>query len=225
MIPKAWMLSKICILCELDHRGKHAVCADCLSSFPGIPFACTSCGLPVNKDLNICGLCIKTPPATSQIISPYSFTEPLRSLIHQYKYNGGFYLSSSLSYLLWKCISSSITPDILIPMPMHPKRIRERGFNHTILLTKHLSNWLKIPYDMNICKKTKYTISQASLPAKERKNNLTHTFATLNHNYKYIVIIDDVYTTGSTVQALATKLKASGALRVDAWCIARTCPD
>ncbi|OGV28069.1 MAG: hypothetical protein A3F18_04950 [Legionellales bacterium RIFCSPHIGHO2_12_FULL_37_14] len=193
---------------------------------PSIACACDYCGIPISEgDCKLCGACMQDPNLSTKIIAPYPYIEPLRSFIHQYKYVGGLYLSSALSHLIKQFIQGRELPEVLIPMPMHYKRMQERGFNHTILLAQHLSRWLKIPYDITACKKIKNTVSQASLKAKERKVNLADTFTTTKNNYKYVAIIDDVYTTGSTIQALTHSLKKSGVARVEAWCIARTCPN
>ena len=220
MIPQAWKLAKNCVLCELKHQGCHVICHECILAFPSTQFPCIGCGLPItDSSYKLCGVCIKDSPITSSVIAPFPFIEPLRSFIHQYKYNGALYLSSALSHLIYKNIKDQV-PEVLIPMPMHIKRLQTRGFNHAELLAKHLSLFLKIPYEKKICIKTKNTTTQASLPAEERKTNLTHAFKTLKNNYKHVAIIDDVYTTGATIREITRTLRTAGARKTLAYTVA-----
>lgn len=111
--------------------------------------------------------------------------------------------------------------DCLIPVPLHAKKLRERGFNQALELTKRLSKQLKIPYDCTVSNKIKYTSAQAGLNGEERRKNLRHSFVVKPNTYKHITIIDDLVTTGSTINELARAFKKVGTIRVDVWCCAR----
>lgn len=215
---------KICDLCNLPFVGQHALCDPCIQLFPKINTPCLYCALPLPESQNrICGLCIQHPPQIYQTIIPYPFIEPLRNIIHQFKYHEGLHLSSALSHLIWQHVSLVEKPQLLVPVPIHPKKLKERGFNQSILLTKHLSQWLNLPYDIHLCEKALHTPSQASLSAHTRKINLEYSFKVKKPvSYEHIALVDDVYTTGSTCLSLAAKLLASGAKKVEVWCIART---
>jgi ComF family protein len=223
IISQACRFRKICVLCHLPFTGKHALCEPCFELLPKINAPCMYCALPLpDGQTSICGMCIKQPPVIQQAIIAYPFIEPLRTLIHLFKYHQGLYLSSTLSHLIFKHLSPTSTPELLIPVPIHKKKLQERGFNQAILLTKHLSKWLSIPYDIHACEKTEHTQSQTSLSSLARKINLEHSFKVNPMPYEHVALIDDVYTTGSTTLSLAAKLRANGVKRVDVWCIART---
>lgn len=211
-------ITKICVLCQLKHNNQHAVCNACIALLPQLGITCQQCANPLLQ-AGLCGECIKHPPLIDSISIRYPFTEPLRGLIHDFKYQAGLYLISLFAQLM---IPNELSDfEVLIPVPIHPKRLRERGFNQSGLLAKSLSQQLHIPYDIRICKKITDSASQTNLSALERKKDLSHHYEVRPHHYQRVVIIDDVYTTGSTIQALTRCLKNAGAVRVEAWCIAR----
>ncbi len=155
-------------------------------------------------------------------MAAYPFEEPLRSLLHEFKYQEGLYLGSFLATLIIKNIpAEALTTECLIPVPLHPKRIQQRGFNQAAELVKHLSKALKLPYGLSFCKKIINTIPQAELSAKARGNNLTEAFYSNPVPYQHVTIVDDLITTGSTINALAKTLKQQGVKCVDVWCCAR----
>lgn len=208
----------ICLLCRRAYQRGHAVCQPCLNQFPKLQNPCPQCGMPNTHGL--CGQCIKQKPQTDGLWVAYPFIEPIRTLIHQFKYQKGLYLSKLLSELI--CHSHPPRPDCLIPIPMHPKRLHQRGFNQACLLSQQLSKRLKLPCDFVHCQKIKDTAPQAGLSLNTRKKNLDNCFSTQALQYDYVALVDDVYTSGATANALAKALKKSGVKRVDVWCVART---
>lgn len=220
-ISQSWHFPIICLLCQTKHYARQAICQSCFHQFPKLHAPCPLCAMPNSPD-GPCGKCLKHKPITDNIHISYPFTEPLRGLIHTFKYEKGLYLKSFLSQLMLQALQDTQKPECLIPIPLHPKRLQERGFNQSLLLTQHLGRLLSIPIDFKSCKKIKHTVPQATLEAKARQQNLSHTFQTAPLPYQHIALIDDVYTTGSTVKALTKILKTQGIKRVDVWCIART---
>lgn len=113
-------------------------------------------------------------------------------------------------------------PQLLIPVPLHPKRYRERGFNQAIEISRHLSSNLNIPLAMNLCVRHRITPPQTSLGKKERKTNLRNAFRLAAPiATDHVAIIDDIVTTGATVTELTKTLKKAGVKRTEIWCIAR----
>ena len=112
--------------------------------------------------------------------------------------------------------------DLIIPMPLHPKRLKERGFNQSLEIARLLSRSLKIP-SRHVCERIKFSPPQASLPIKDRVNNMKDAFI-CNEDLtgQNIILIDDVMTTGASLNALAKAVKAKGASHVECWLIART---
>lgn len=226
-ISHTFRLPSVCTLCHQRHRGPHAVCFECQQHFTLIGPACYHCALPLpNQSFLVCGHCCKSKPYLDQVIAPYHFKEPLRSLLHEFKYSEGLYLSSFLANIITQLLNKEVLmTECLIPVPLHTKRLRNRGFNQAAELTKQLSRSLKLPYHLTICSKKINTPPQASLAAAQRRKNLSHAFKSKPIPYQHVTLIDDLLTTGSTLNELAKVLKNQGVQRVDAWCCARVVLD
>lgn len=222
-IPQWLRLRFPCALCNQYHQNNAAVCEKCQVLLPRQQFTCQVCAHPLtDASLLLCGHCIKSPPSFDSATAPLLFEEPARTLIHQFKYHEGLFLTSFLAQQMLTMTPKNIyQTDCLVPIPMYPKSLSQRGYNQALELTKHLSKQLQIPYQKKLCIKTKSTPSQASLNKKERQINLVGAFEVKACKYQHITLIDDIMTTGSTAQILATAFKKQGAKRVDVWCIAR----
>lgn len=222
-ITQRLRLPSICTLCNQYHHEHLAVCAKCYHHIPLVGPACYHCALPLpDGDFLICGHCCKKKPFVDQAIAAYRFEEPLRTLLHEFKYHEGLYLCSFLATLILNAIPPAAhNTQCLIPVPMHPKRLRQRGFNQAAEITKQLAQRLKLPYDLSNCKKIINTVPQASLNAEQRRKNLQQAFHTPALPYQHVTLVDDLLTTGSTVNELANMLKKQGVTRVDVWCCAR----
>jgi ComF family protein len=114
-------------------------------------------------------------------------------------------------------------PDLIIPMPLHPKRLQERGFNQSLEVARIVSEKLNVKLDHSVCERIKLSPPQASLPLKERVKNMKGAFNCNRPLHgQSIIVIDDVMTTGASLNSLAKALKKAGARRVECWVIART---
>jgi ComF family protein len=144
-------------------------------------------------------------------------------LIHTLKFHNSY----KNSRLLGRLISDSLKdkeelPELIIPVPLHPIRYQQRGFNQSLEIARTVSRQLNIPLDYSSCQRKKYTLQQSALPAKQRRKNIRNAFTTSRPiNAEHIVILDDVMTTGATVNELARTLKKAGVSRVDVWVCAR----
>lgn len=216
------------MLCTDYLGGNLGLCASCLSDLPWHNTAhCSQCALVTNG--NLCGGCLSTPPHFDATKAAFTYNYPLDGLLQHYKYNASLNLARTLSSL-WidhqhapTTISHPV--DLIIPMPMHEKRLTERGFNQALEIAKRLSHAFTIPLDYTTCQRIKYTPPQASLKLKERIHNIRGAFHCQRplHNLN-IAIIDDVMTTGASLNELAKTLKQAGAARVECWVMARTLP-
>lgn len=222
-IAQSIRLPKICILCHQFHRDNTAVCQFCIALLPHFTQSCTHCACPLfDPHYSLCGRCIKKKPAIDKTLIQYHFEEPLRSLIHQFKYHQQIHLASFLADLIVHAWQKEKTrPQCLIPVPLHPQKTRQRGFNQSLLLTKHVAKKTQVPYDLTVCKKIKNTVAQASLNSQERTKNLKGAFQINANTYEHVALIDDLLTTGSTANELATLLKRAGVKTVELWCCAR----
>ncbi|MGV3740182.1 MAG: ComF family protein [Gammaproteobacteria bacterium] len=216
-------LPVLCRICHQYHHNQHAICQACIGVLDPLGPACHSCANPLPQAKPpICGACAVHPPAIDRIFTSYRYTEPLRTLLHAFKYEAALYLTSFLADLILQALENSSDTECLIPIPLHKQRIRARGFNQAAVLTQYLSKILNKPYSLQGCDKILPTVAQAGLNAKQRRTNLLHAFQAKNLSYQHVTLIDDLYTTGATANEVAKTLKKqAGVQRVDLWCCAR----
>lgn len=223
---KKFRLPSICTLCNQLHDDSLAVCSFCTELINPLGPCCEQCAYPLpDTNYPLCGQCIQKPPYFDAAFIGYTFDEPLRSLLHQFKYHHGIYLNSFLSSLMLQ--SLKIIPkasQCLIPVPMHAKKLKQRGFNQAALLAKNLAHCLKIPYNLTSCQKIINTQPQAGLNGEQRQKNLKGAFDSKPIPFEHVILVDDLLTTGSTANEIALSLKNSGVQRVDIWCCARAIP-
>ena len=222
-----------CLLCRSANGDDIALCSRCQEDLPWhIQPHCPQCGL-LSFDNQICGHCLKSPPDFDMTHSLFTYDFPLNALLHRYKYGGMLNLSHSfadlMSYQLLQNHTDVSGIDLIIPMPMHRQRLQERGFNQALEIAKKVAKKLCIPLNYNICIRHKLTPPQASLPLKERVKNIRGVFSIADAQAKNlqglkIAIIDDVMTTGASLNELANTLKKAGASHVECWVVARTMP-
>ncbi len=134
------------------------------------------CGLPSTNNL-ICGACIASPPDFDATKSIFRYEYPISQLVQHYKYGQQLHLANLFAKLLQHKLSAHKLPDLIIPMPLHPKRLTERGFNQSLEVAKILGKALNIPVDYTTCLRTKYSPPQASLHLRQRTTNIKGTFA------------------------------------------------
>lgn len=217
----------VCLLCKKE-MGRQALCPECANSFePVTPPKCTICGTPfleAGETNHPCGRCIKGPPPFHRAISIYRFDDSLVDAIHTLKYSGKSTLAKCLGNLMSNHDIFDEEHDIIIPVPLHIRRLRERGFNQALLLAKPLSNAHGITIDPFLLTRTRETPSQTGMGRKEREQNVRGAFALRNAwNLKglKILLVDDVYTTGATVKECSKMLKKGGAKEVNVLTLAR----
>ena len=223
------LLTGCCVLCGYQVKKPPFICHACHNSLPHNHYACWQCALPLTADTTqtLCGNCQSSPPPFSQTIAACRYEYPIDELITQFKYHEKLHFLPIVANLLLQKINNPIDgwspPDQLIAVPMHRKQLNQRGFNQADLIARYLSKKLNITYNKNGCSRIKNNPSQRILKAKQRKQNLKNAFiASTSVQNKKIAIIDDVMTTGATVEELAKVLLKAGAKKVDVWCIART---
>ena len=193
---------------------------------PRLPGACCPvCSLPTLDGL-MCGRCVKKPPAFDDSVAVFDYGFPVDVLIQQFKYSQQLALGPWLAERLSVRLSGMTSPEAALAMPLSRARLRERGFNQSLEIAKPLCRTLGLALLPHACERIRDTESQTTLPWKERAKNVRGAFACReNLAGKHIAIIDDVMTSGASVNELAKTLKKSGAARVSAWVIARTRPE
>jgi ComF family protein len=215
-----------CLLCGWRTDSHSGFCLDCNDELPHTSdTCCPQCGLSTNGSGSsslICGNCLSSPPHFDVTRAACLYQFPMDSILQRYKYGQDLALCRALGHLLsQKIIPDSV--DVIIPMPMHPQRLKERGFNQALEIARVFANG-KLDYTSTT--RQKLTPPQASLPYKERVKNIRGVFATEeDFTGKRVAIVDDVMTTGASLNELAKTLKKAGASHVKCWVVARTWPD
>ena len=222
-ITQKLALPSVCVLCHQYHRETITICKQCATLLKPIGPACSYCALPLpDEQFLVCGHCLQEKPAFDRTLTHYRFEEPLRTLLHEFKYHEALYLRNFLAKLMLDALPKQvIQTQCLIPVPLHPKRLRQRGFNQAAELSKLLAKQLKIPCELRLCSKVINTVPQVSVNSDERRKNLRQAFRSKAIPYQQVTLVDDLVTTGSTANELARILKQEGVARVDLWCCAR----
>lgn len=211
------------MLCTAVEGGDLGICDGCHKDLPwhSAP-QCPQCGLLSNG--LVCGSCLNTPPEFDATHSLFTYDFPLDAMMQRYKYGNMLNLGHIFGKMLSKKVDLA-NIDLIIPMPMHPTRLKERGFNQSLEIAKVLSKNCPQKLDFTSAQRQKYTPPQASLPLKERVKNIKGVFKiSADLNGKRIAIVDDVMTTGASLNELAKTLKQAGAAHLECWVVARTLP-
>ena len=213
-----------CVLCGCDAAGELDLCAACRADLPRVLLPCPRCGLPLaTENETECGACVTAPPAFTQTVVPFRYDEPVKHLIHALKFNQKLYVARVLGELMAEhCAQQGARPDVIIPVPLHTGRLRERGFNQALELARPIAARLNIPINVHTCVRTRRTAAQSDLPADQRAKNIKGAFELKEQlQVRRVAIIDDVMTTGATVDELARTLIAHGVEDVHIWVCAR----
>lgn len=225
-IIQEWLYPPICLLCDAPGHNGLDLCPGCAETLPYSHHACSRCAkhLPTNAPLMTpCGRCQKKPPVFDTTTALFHYQEPARHLLHALKFNHRHACARLLGELMAVRLAQlPEPPELIIPVPLHPRRYFERGFNQALELARPLSEQLGIPLDTRHCHRIRATPPQTQLDALQRRRNLRGAFqikGTLSANH--VAILDDIVTTGTTVSELARVLKRAGIERIDIWCCAR----
>lgn len=200
------------------------LCADCLGQIPRIePPFCTRCGDRVEGG-EICARCQTSPLHISRIRSVAHFEGTVRHAMHHLKYRGHTALAEPLGGLLATYWARHPAPvDAVVPVPLHAARLRERGYNQAALLAREMARRLGLAVDERTLVRERPTAPQVGLTASQRKDNVHDAFRCLNDALvgKQVLLIDDVCTTGATLEACTLALQRKGACSVQALTLAR----
>ncbi len=201
------------------------ICPSCLSSqLRLMPPVCPKCGRPQASG-NLCPACINWRSSIDGIRAPFQFAGVIREAVHQLKYNNIRALAEPLGKLLGDYFQANPLPaEVLVPVPLHPKRLRQRGYNQSGLLARQLSELGGLPVVDDCLIRRRQTVAQAETTSViERRNNVIDAFLCHGNKFqdKMVVLIDDVSTSGATLDACARALKEGGARSVWGLVIAR----
>lgn len=220
------LLPSACLLCQ-ENAGYDLLCSYCLQALPRIEYSCQRCGLETLSDYQQCGQCITKSPSFDRTIAAFKYDDSLSFLIQQFKFHEHLTAGKFLSQCLWQklkaCYQGNSWPEMILPVPLHKKRLQQRGFNQALELAKPIAKKIPRTVSHNNLIKNRATKAQAESSFEERKKNQRHAFSVHlpQRLPRHVAIIDDVMTTGSTVNEVATILKNNGVAQVDVWCVAR----
>lgn len=190
---------------------------------------CVKCALffpSGTRDL-VCGACLTDPPPFDQTYALLPYEPPIIKLITELKFNRQLSHSLAFGQLMIEQITTNwyrnkALPDVIIPIPLHPKRLSERGFNQALEIARPIAKQLGIPIDITGCERIKDTAKQSDLEADARKKNIKGAFQLhARYDQATVAVVDDVITTGSTMSEFCALLKKNGAKTIHVWCAAR----
>jgi ComF family protein len=214
-----------CLLCGAPGAGARDLCAGCAGDLHANLPCCPRCALPLAHPAPACGECLASAPPFVATWAPFRYGHPLDLLETRFKFHGDLAAGRVLAGLLVDRAATDrlARPDALVAVPLHRARLRERGYNQALELARPLAGALGIPLCRDLLRRPKPTPPQTGLDAKARRANLRGAF-TLADGVAvpaHIALFDDVMTTGATLREAARVLLRGGAVRVDAWALAR----
>jgi len=221
------LLAPRCLICDEPGTAEQDLCPACAHTLPWSVAACRGCALPLPPALKhqaLCGTCQRHHSALHQCWAAFIYASPVDELLLRFKFHhdlaAGQLLSQLMQRALRRHVNDQALPQALIPIPLHRARLRQRGYDQALELAKPLARELGLPLRQGLHRQ-RATQPQSELDAAARRRNLRGAFTAHPPLPKHVVLIDDVMTTGATLQAAAQALHHVGVERVDAWVCAR----
>jgi ComF family protein len=215
--------SPLCLCCGYQKTHKLGFCLGCYHDLPHIKTPCLQCGLPLTA--NTPCICKAEDWPFAACLSAFEYQFPINKLLFQYKSQARLALCESFAQALTNQVKKQqqVLPQVLMPVPLHTSKLKQRGFNQSLELAKVLSKQLHIPIDYHSLQSSHQTTQQKSLNKQQRLANVQTNYAlTRPLSVTHIALIDDVITTGATTKTLAYLLREHGATHIQAWSIARS---
>ena len=212
-----------CRLCS-SPLAPLGLCPGCAADLPVNRHPCHRCAAPLEfgGGLLVCGACLRRPPPFDAARAPWLYTAPIDHLVKRMKLRGHLADARLLGLWMAEALRDEERPDVIAPVPLHPARIRSRGFNQAMELARPVARRLGVELNGNLLSRTRATPTQTGLAAKKRRGNVHGAFAARDPiKGLHVALFDDVMTTGSTVAEAARVLRRAGAVRVTVWVAAR----
>ena len=215
------LLAQHCLLCEAA-SGDVPVCTACAAALPSMPPCCPQCAMP-SPHGSTCGDCLARPPRFDATLALWPYAFPVDRLVHALKFHARLQLSQWFATALASHVPDGTTG--LVAMPLHRARLAERGFNQSYEVARRVARLRGLPVLEEQVTRTRVTDEQARLVYKERARNVRGAFSSTGSlEGRSLAVIDDVMTTGATLNELARTLKQAGAARIVNCVLARTLP-
>jgi ComF family protein len=215
-----------CRLCLAACPGELDLCPACCAELPWIEHGCRLCALPLAPEAgtDICPTCLDSAPPLDGCHALFSYAQPVSQWLQALKFNQALIYSRLLGELLARQLAGRHSTPLpwLVPVPLHRARLVRRGYNQSLEIARPLAA-LGYPLQPGLCRRRRRTSAQSELPADRRAGNIRNAFqATRPLDGLELLLVDDVMTTGATLNELARTLKKAGAARVEGCVIART---
>ena len=215
------LFTQDCLLCT-SASAEHPICDSCIQELPVIKEACPVCALPSPREL-VCGRCLAQPPHFSRTLAAWTYEFPLDRIIQAFKFHHRLELAPWFARSLARRLD--LRSPLIIAMPLHRTRLAERGFNQALEIAKHVADFAGGKLLHSAVHKRRETLLQSELPLEARAKNVRNAFqCTEVFNRNAVVVVDDVMTTGATLNEMARVLKHAGAGQVINLVVARTLP-
>ncbi|WP_024891982.1 ComF family protein [Luteimonas huabeiensis] len=214
-----------CPLCREPAAGD-GLCAPCARALPWLGPACPRCAAPLAPGDGTgpaCGACLRRPPPFGLALAAFRYGFPLDRLLPRFKFHRDLACGRLLAQWMLPACAQAPRPDALVPLPLHPARLRERGYDQALELARPLARGLALPLRADLLRRVRATAPQSRLDAPARRRNVRGAFRAAGTGAmpRHVALVDDVMTTGATLAEAARALRRAGADRVDAWVCAR----
>lgn len=212
-----------CLFCCQPSMRAFALCTRCEQLLPWLGAVCPCCALPQDDEQNGCQ-CVKKAPSYDALQALFDYAWPIKNIIAKWKYGGQLHFAMMLAHFMIQRLKPRYPIDCVIPVPLHPQKLRQRGFNQSIELAVPIAMHLNIPLDRRSCTRMINTASQSHLDRAGRQKNIKSSYFAISPEFKakHVLIIEDIVTTGATINALSGALKSQGVQTVEIWCCCRT---
>lgn len=225
----SWLIAPgRCVLCGLASHRQRDLCSVCEADLPTVPHPCPRCALPMaSGDSGPCGPCLLRPPRHRSLSAACSYEDPADLLVQALKFRGLRAAARVMAEVMYERLPAAALPRDapLLPVPLHPWRQWQRGFNQSALIARELSRLGGWPLLTGAVRRQRSTAPQSGLNRSARRRNLAGAFRSRADRVpERVIIVDDVVTTGTTLEALTQTLLRAGASEVHAWAFARTPP-
>lgn len=216
------VLPSVCLLCGA-RAARANLCVGCREDLPYLPQdRCPRCAAP-SLDRAVCGECLRDPPQFDRVLASCMYAYPLDRIVQAFKYRGQLAVAPLLADLLLREVRADPLPDLVVPMPLSRERMRERGFNQALEIAKPIAAALGIELRADICLRVQHAPPQSVLAWEDRAKNIAGAFVCMEDvSGRSIAVVDDVLTTGATLNEIARVLRKRGAAQVTGWVAART---
>ncbi len=220
-----WIWPRVCVICGQASDTDEDCCGGCAAELPIPSGSCRRCGAVLARDIETCGACQVSPPAFDRTVTGFVYARPLAHLIQRFKFSGDLAVGRVIARRTAKRYAAIgvARPQLMVPVPLNWRRHWKRGFNQSEMLCRDFQRHFGgLPW-MPALTRVRSTATQSELPAGRRAGNVRGAFRLdrLPPGAKHIALVDDVMTTGSTLNECARILKRAGVERVDAWVVAR----